>query len=132
MSIMLDTHVWVWYATGDKRLSRGAKEAIGKEPDDESMVVSIISCWEIAKLVEKGKLKLSFPIRDWLDSAIRLKGITLQELTPEICIQSTELPGSFHGDPADQIIVATSKILHIPLITADRMIQDYQPVKTIW
>ncbi len=132
MSILLDTHAWLWYVTEDKRLSLRARKVIGKNPKAESLNVSIMSCWEMSKLVEKGKLKLAFPLRDWLDSAIRVKGICMQELTPEICIQSTELPGKFHGDPADQIITATARILRVPLVTADKKILDYQHVNTIW
>ena len=125
MPVMLDTCTWLWYVTEDEKLSKKASKTIKKNQKDESLIVSIISCWEIAKLVEKGKLKLAFPVSDWINSATRAKGIVLQELTPEICIQSTELPGDFHGDPADQIIIATARLLRVPLITPDKKIKNY-------
>lgn len=132
MPALLDTCAWLWMAADEKRLSKNAKAAIKKCQKEEALFVSVISCWEVAKLVEKGEISLSFPVRDWIHSAIRIKGITLQEITPEICVHSTELPGKFQGDPADQIIIATARILRLPLITADKKIREYTQVKTVW
>ncbi|MBI4703029.1 MAG: PIN domain-containing protein [Deltaproteobacteria bacterium] len=63
---------------------------------------------------------------------MRLEGIRLHALTPQICVASTQLPGALHGDPADQIIVATARLLGIPVVTADRRIREYPHVATIW
>jgi PIN domain nuclease of toxin-antitoxin system len=65
--------------------------------------VSIYSCWEIAKLVEYGKLELKFSIKDWLEIALSHPNLRSIDLTIPIIIKSTQLPG-FHKDPADQII----------------------------
>jgi PIN domain nuclease of toxin-antitoxin system len=113
-------------------LSKPAREVISRETTAGGLLVSIISVWEVAKLVEKGKLKFSIPCREWLHQAVRTEGITLQPLTPEICLESTELPGRFHGDPADQIIVATARMLSTPIITKDRKIAEYPHVATLW
>ncbi|MBI3920351.1 MAG: type II toxin-antitoxin system VapC family toxin [Armatimonadetes bacterium] len=86
----------------------------------------------IAKLVEKGKLQFTIPVRDWMEAACRQPGIVLHELTPGICLDSTQPPGQFHGDPADQIIVATARHLGLPLVTSDKRIRSYQEVTTIW
>lgn len=66
--------------------------------------VSTISCWEVAKLVEYGRLKLPCSLEEWMRQALSYPGIQLLELTPYIAINSTQLPGDFHKDPADQII----------------------------
>ena len=58
-------------------------------------------------------------------------GISLLQLTPEIAIESTNLPGNFHRDPSDQIIVATARVHHCPLITSDNKITDYPHVMTV-
>ena len=94
------------------------------------MGISAISCWEVAKLVEKGRLVLPCPIADWLENALAYPGITLLPLTPEIAVESTTLPRSFHKDPADQIIVATARIHDCLLVTADQEILDYPHART--
>jgi PIN domain nuclease of toxin-antitoxin system len=102
-----------------------------KEHEAEGLGVSIISCWEIAKLVEYKRLDLPSPVEEWLEQALRYPGIRLLDLTPRITVESTQLPGSFHRDPADQLIVATARIHHVPLATVDRKILTYEAVETI-
>lgn len=131
--ILLDTHIWRWYVDSgyldnltDKQL-RCIFENL-----DAGLGVSIVSCWEIAKKVEIGKLELNCPIEEWLQKALNYKGIRLISLTPEIVIESTKLPGAFHRDPFDQVIVATSRILKCPLVTSDEKILDYSHVITVY
>jgi prevent-host-death family protein len=132
MAVVLDTCAWLWACAEPAKLSRAAKEAIERERKRDGLIVSVFSVWEIAKLVQKGKLSFSIPCRRWLESAIAEDGVSLHPLTPEICIESTELPGTFGGDPADQIIVATARLLSAPVVTRDRRILDYAHVPTIW
>jgi len=132
MAVVLDTCAWLWFCSNRRKLSKPAAEAIRREQPRAGLVVSIFSAWEIAKLVEKRKLEFSVPCRDWIDQACRVDGITVHPLTPEICVESTELPGVFHGDPADQIIVATARTLAAPIVTADRRILEYSHAPTIW
>ena len=86
--------------------------------------ISIISCWEIAKLVEKNKLVFECSVEEWLEVALKYPGIQLLELSLPIILESTRLSG-FHADPADQIIVATAKIHGSLLITQDEKILNY-------
>ncbi len=76
-------------------------------------------------------MELSVSTKKWFDSAINYPGIILLPLTPEIALESTELPGSFHKDPADQIIVATSRVYDIPILTVDNKILNYEFVKKV-
>lgn len=80
--------------------------------------VSVISCWEIAKLVEYGRLALACPVEEWMGQALGYPGVQLIPLTPQIAIESTKLPGNFHRDPADQITVATARVYDILLLTS--------------
>lgn len=128
--IVLDTHVWVWWVHGDEQLAENQVRAIQLNEDD-IIGVSAISCWEVAKLVERGRLELSTPVEKWIEQALGYPGIRLLELSPEISIESTRLPGEFHRDPADQIIVATARIYDCPLVTSDGRIIEYPFVKTI-
>lgn len=132
MAVVLDTCTWLWLASESEKLSAPARDVIRREKRQGGLVVSVFSAWETAKLVEKGKLRLSMPCREWVDAASRLDGLMLYPLTPEICVESTELPGSFHGDSADQIIVATARVLSAPIVTPDRRVVDYPHVATLW
>jgi len=64
----------------------------------------------------------------WLTQALNYPGVQLLELTPQIAVESTQLPGEFHKDPADQIIVATARIYNSPLVTLDGRILAYSHV----
>lgn len=127
--IILDTHIWIWWVHGDRKLSQSANQII-QSHESTGLGISAISCWEVAKLVEYQRLKLPCEVLDWLNQALAYPGITLIELTPEIVVASTQLPG-FHSDPADQIIVATAKVYDCPLVTVDTRIIGYSAIQTL-
>lgn len=102
-----------------------------KKHEETGMGISIISCWEVAKLVEHNRLNLPSPIEEWIEKALQYPGIRLLNLTPRIVVEATQLPGNFHRDPADQLIVATARVHEIPLATADRKILSYDGVRSI-
>lgn len=112
--IILDTHIWIWWVHSADPLTEVQEQTIVANEGDK-IGVSTISLWEIAKLIEYGRLELPFSIEAWFEQAINYPGIEILELTPEIVIASTRLPGEFHRDPADQIIVATARINNCPL-----------------
>jgi PIN domain nuclease of toxin-antitoxin system len=122
--IVLDTHIWVWWTHGDAHLPEPYRLYLQQE-EARGLGVSAISCWEIAKLVERDRLRLPNPVGEWLEQALSYPGLQLLELTPEISVASTQLPGEFHRDPADQIIVATARVYHCPLVTLDERILAY-------
>jgi len=128
--IILDTHIWVWWVHGDEHLNKQQTDWL-QENEEPGLGVSIISCWEVAKLVEYDRLTLPCPVAEWLDQALGYPGISLVELTPRIIVDSTQLPKGFHKDPADQLIVATARILDCPLLTADARILNYPHVSTL-
>jgi len=127
--ILLDTHTWIWWVDGNKKLKEWQFKIL-KENENSGLGVSVISCWEIAKLVELQRIKFSCSINEWMEKALAYPGIHLFELTPEITIESTMLPGEFHKDPADQLIVATARIHNIFLLSSDKKILNYDYVKT--
>jgi len=88
------------------------------------------SIWELAKLVEKKKIKISISIDEWIDKALAYPGLKILNLSKEIITKSISLPG-FHNDPADQLIVATSIIYDIPLLTKDKKKLEFKNVNTI-
>lgn len=127
--IILDTHIWIWWVDGNTRLTEKHQYWIN-EYQLQGLGISIISCWEIAKLIEKNRLVLACSVDEWINQALAYPGIQLLNLTPGIAIESTKLVG-FHSDPADQIIVATAKVYGCPLLTADTKILNYSDVQTL-
>jgi len=102
--VLLDTHVWIWLSIGDlSSLSAKARKVVsGGGPK----WISAISCWELAKLVERQRLGFTIPVLTWMRRSLNENNIRIADLTPEIAVESTALEG-FHRDPADQIIAAT-------------------------
>ena len=132
MPIVLDTHAWMWWVTGDQRLSAGASTAIREGLAERSLWISAISIWEVAKKVEKKKLELDRSLDDWLDLATDHEGLQVAELTRSVLVESCRLPGLLAGDPADQIIAATARARGAALVTKDTRLRDYEHVRTVW
>ncbi|MBS1249956.1 MAG: Ribonuclease VapC22 [Chloroflexi bacterium] len=128
--ILLDTHIWVWFVDESDRLTKHHKQVIEQHQED-GLGLSAISCWEVAKLVEYNRLKLACPVDEWIRAATTISGMQLIELTPRIAVTSTKLPGDFHRDPADQIIVATAQVYELELLTIDEKILNYEHVCTV-
>ena len=126
----LDTHTWIfWVNDSLDELSPKALESIQSH---DVLGVSIISCWEIAMLVAKNRLRLNIDVLSWIDQALKYPGVKLLNLNPEITVLSTRLPGNFHGDPADRLIVATCMYNNIPLISKDKKIHSWGNINIIW
>lgn len=125
--ILLDTHIFVFWVNESEQLRPPSRVAIDSEVD--SILISAITLWEIAKLVQLGRLSLSIPLEQWLDQALAYPRVQVVPLSPAISIASTELPQPFHKDPADEIIVATSRVLNCPLVTYDGKILAYPFVR---
>lgn len=131
---MLDTHVLLWWLNGDSSVSSRARGAIQSEQEDEDglILVSAISAWEIAMLVQKERLTLTMDVEDWLGVAAEIERLRFVPLDTELLVQSTRLPGTFHSDPADRMIVALARHLNVPLVTSDQKIRAYKHVRTLW
>jgi len=129
VTVLLDTHALIWYASGSDKLSTSAKEVIDEA---EIVRVSAISAWEVGMLVQKERLKLTYEVDTWIQLTYSFPKLLWTNINPKIATLSTRLPGNFHGDPADRIITATAISFGDRLITADRNIRDYSHVHTIW
>ena len=130
--IVLDTHTLVWWVSGDPCLSANAKAAIDSEFDGGRIIVCAISAWEIAMLVERERLVLSMDVGSWLATVADIEAVHFLPVDVEIGVKSVDLPGAFHKDPADRMIVATARKFAIALVTKDEKIQAYAHVQTIW
>lgn len=131
--IILDTHVLVWWVNGSGLPSSKASKAIQETlAQKREVVISSITAWEIAMLIKKGRLILSMDVESWLNEVSQIDGVRFMPVDNEIGIKSTMLPGEFHKDLADRMIVATARKLALPIVTADEKISQYTYVKTIW
>jgi PIN domain nuclease of toxin-antitoxin system len=124
--VLLDTHVWIWLLEGDEKLAKSpALHVIQQAATSKRVLIPAISIWELSMLETKRRISLSMDLHSWVHQALAVPGYSIAPLSPDISIESCLLPGSFHGDPADRMIVATARSLHGSLITADRKILDY-------
>lgn len=130
--ILLDTSSWVAWTSAPARLSPKAAKAILEEERNRSILVSAISVWEVAVKVAAGKLVLDREVRHWVAAASTYPGLTVLPLDPADALESALLPGDFHGDPADRLLVGIARRLDCPLVTADRTLRSYRHVKTLW
>ena len=129
--IVLDTHAWWWSVSEPRQLSRKARQLINRTPPEKRTIASI-SIWEFAMMVTRGRINLTISPDEWLDYAINKTGITILHLNSKIALESCNLPGDFHKDPADRIIVAATRVSRSKLITKDQKILEYPYVTTIW
>ena len=119
---VLDTHAWIWWLDRDPRLDPVTIQALDALPSSDRPILCDISLWEVAMLVERKRLAFSMPFAEWLSAAAHPRTVHVQPVTPEIAIEVSRLPASFHRDPADRLIVATSRVLGAPLVSRDRLI----------
>jgi PIN domain nuclease of toxin-antitoxin system len=132
MKYLLDTHVWIWWNMHPEKLSRRVRSLISSPEKYEELLLSAISPWEFAKLLEKGKLGVNVDPESWIVQAMEMAKLRLVPLSPLLAFRSTTLPPPFHDDPADQIIVATAREQNATLLTVDDKIRAYKHVRTLW
>jgi PIN domain nuclease of toxin-antitoxin system len=122
--VLLDTHAILWFDTGAP-MAPAAVEAIEAARQDGGVLVSPISAWELGMLAAKGRISFATDPAAWLSRFIDQPGVRLTPLTVSAAARSSALPGAFHGDPADRLLVETARELETPFVTRDRRILEY-------
>ncbi len=128
MRLLLDTHIWLWMATEPKRLNRRIARRL--EASENELWVSAISIWETVAAAEKGRVDLGADPIGWVQRALAADVVTAASLTPDIVLEARRIM-SWHGDPADRIIVATARHLDMTLVTADENLVGTELVRTL-
>ncbi|MGH9411705.1 MAG: type II toxin-antitoxin system VapC family toxin [Vicinamibacterales bacterium] len=128
---LLDTHAWIWWIEQDARLGAKAIATLDSLPADRRPFLSDISLWEVATLVERGRLALDVPLIDWLDAAAHPRSVCVLPVSARIAAETAALPDTFHRDPADRVIVATSRVHRIALLTHDDRVRRSRLV-SLW
>ena len=129
--VLLDTHFWIWWVTGQSTLTETEHQALGTAAESGQLALSAISLWEAQMLYARGRLHLDIPFEPWLLQASAATVIQLIPLDAAVILALNKLPESFHGDPADRIIVATARARDLPLATRDRGIRRSRTVR-LW
>ena len=132
MKYLLDTHTWIWMHSFPEKLSKKVSNKLTSLKPADSLLLSSISLWEVCKLVEKGRIQLFADLEEWVKQALDVPGLHVAPLDFRVFYKSTNLPGTFHKDPADQMIVATARLNDATIITKDELISGYPHVKTFW
>ena len=123
--LLIDTHIWLWYASLNPRLHQPGCIAIDAAIRSGRLRVSVISLWEISQLEAAGRLHLNIPVEEWIQATLTLPGLKVIQLELPIILDAHRLPGEFHKDPADQILVATARHHGMTLMTEDKKILRY-------
>jgi PIN domain nuclease of toxin-antitoxin system len=126
--MVLDTHAWLWWATGSKKLPTRVRRRIERSP---RLGVCVISCWEVAMLVARGRVRLDRPPRAWVHEALGLPNVAVLTLDHDTAVEAALL-APFGGDPGDCLIIASARAIGAPLVTADAAIAESGLVDVIW
>lgn len=130
-SILLDTHTFIWYIDGSAELTKPIIRQINQSIQNHSLYIAAISMWEITMLESKNRIRLGMSCLEWMNKAIEITHTQIIPLTPTIAYESCHLPGNFHEDPADRLIVATARIESLTIFTRDSRILNYGKEKYV-
>ncbi len=128
MQLLLDTHTFLWYVTGDKRTSPEARNLITDA--DNGVFVSIASLWEIAIKFSIGKLTLTKPFSDLIPRQLDDNSIGVLDISLDDLALVAALP-FHHRDPFDRLIIAQAMGRSLPIVGRDRKFDAYD-VTMIW
>jgi PIN domain nuclease of toxin-antitoxin system len=130
--VTVDTHVLVWLALAPNQLSSTAQQAVAHATLTDGILLADISLWEVAMLVQKGRIQINTDIESFLPLALQAFAIKVRPITPQIAALAAQFSSSVNQDPADRLIIATAAVENVPLVTADRNLQAANIVPTIW
>lgn len=131
MKYLLDTHIWLWWHLDPKKISKKIINTIAQSSFDGNLALSIISIWELFKLLQKERIRLSLGGLEWVEKAGQALPLEVIPISIPIAWEANNLIPPFHDDPADQILVATARRENCTLISMDKKIQNYKHVNLL-
>lgn len=131
MTVILDTHIWIWWLTSSPSLKSAERKSLDSIADKGGICLSAISLWEAQLLYSRKRLSLPVSFEEWLERATAPEVLSILPLDRDVIVSLNNLPETFHGDPADRLIVATAHAHGLPLATNDRAIRKSRVTK-VW
>ena len=127
MKLLLDTHIFIWWADQPEKLSTAALSALEDEANE--LLLSVASVWEMQIKIQLGKLKLSLPLKELIKSQQETNELTVLpvELTHVLALDALPL---HHKDPFDRLLIAQSTEEDLTLVSADSQFSAY-PAKLL-
>lgn len=134
MNVLLDSHVVLWWLAGGALLSPRVQRTLSQAG---RILISPISCWEVALLASRGRVRLDRDTHAWVEDLFGMEKVREAPLSPAAAVSGALMdPAAFPGDPADRLIYATARELGVPLVSKDRGIRGYarkaKDVRVIW
>lgn len=133
MSILLDTHVVLWWQAGGERLSPAARQALDEA---DEILVSPLSLWEIATLQRRGRVALERDVMAWCRDLLAGPRLAAASPSPDAAAWAGTLPDTFPGDPVARLLYATARDLRVPFVTKDERLHAYgvasRDVALVW
>ena len=126
--MIVDTHLFLWWAEDSPRLSAAARQALGDE--DARLLWSVASTWELATKLGLGKLRLPEPVLDYVTSRLAQQGVETLPIEHRHAATVADLP-RHHGDPFDRLLIAQALCEGLPVVTADPPFEPYG-VDVVW
>lgn len=125
-ALLLDTHISLWLDSGDERLRPSTRTLIdGCWQNGGTVLLSAVTAWEIALLVDTGRIELDLPVEAWIARFIERPGVGAVPLTHDAASRSYRLHHLEHRDPADRLLIATAIELACPLVSYDGRIARF-------
>ncbi len=121
---ILDTHAWIWWMLGDSLLKAEDRAALDGLPPSGRPFLCTISLWEVSMLVDLRRLKLELSFNEWLAAAAHPRTVRLLPITAKVACELCCLPASFHRDPADRLIVSSSRVQNLAVLSYDERIKE--------
>lgn len=128
MSLLLDTSVFLWMYFDEKK--NLTSKALKKIEQEENLLLSAVSIWEIAIKYSSGKLKFDTNPKYWIDQTLREMGVSILAIHTRHLLEVSDLP-FHHKDPFDRLLICQSKVEKIPLLSSDNIFKEYK-VEIIW
>lgn len=125
--IVLDTHAWVWWLDAPHKLSPRAARAIERS---DRVAISVLTVFEVAALVERRRMEIDQPTRQWVRTAVTQERLEVLPLTLKVAVDASQL--RFGGDPFDRIVYATARAEDAQLVTRDERIREFDPKRAVW
>jgi PIN domain nuclease of toxin-antitoxin system len=122
LSLLLDTHVLLWWQAGGQRLSSAASAAIASA---SLIYLSPLTFWEVATLRRLGRIELDRETGVWVHGLLGQPRMATATLTPEAAAWAGDLPTDFPGDPIDRLLYATARDLRVPIVSKDEPLRAY-------